>query len=401
MSNSACSATRSVSSSSSAALAGLRADGEDAQVAEHLALVGEERRVAALAGRAASASSLVTCPLRNSTAPAPVSASLPRSERSSRPQPSSSGAVLGAAASARRRTARPSHSRIAALGLRRDGPRRHLPADRRLAPRRLDRPRARPAHRRRVALRRSRAVPGHLQRAALLPPRLALAPAGRPPLRPRRRGADRARRAAAARRSRHRGRAGRARDAQRARRGRRRCGAARSPRARSSAACARSSGDGRACSSLMRRPAVRLARAGRAAGRRARGGAGRRGAPLRERLAGRAQATARCWSSTSPTPTSTARRCSSLRETASSAHAHARLLLARRRRRARAGGGGPASTWWCRARAWPARAPSWWRGWQPARGGRCGRRSTKSVVLPRSLQRERPDLTTWLLVPTV
>ena len=36
-------------------------------------------------------------------------------------------------------------SRIAALGLRRDGPRRHLPADRRLAARRLDRPRARPA----------------------------------------------------------------------------------------------------------------------------------------------------------------------------------------------------------------------------------------------------------------
>ena len=93
------------------------------------------------------------------------------------------------------------------------GSRRHIPDDRRLAPRRLDRPRARPAARGRVALRRRRRLPDDLQRAALLPPRLALAAARRPPLRPRRLGADRPRHARPARRRRDRGRAGRARGA--------------------------------------------------------------------------------------------------------------------------------------------------------------------------------------------
>ena len=106
---------------------------------------------------AASSSSLVTWPLRNSTAPAPLSASLPRSERSNRPQPSRSARCSASSVSVVGRWPLP--SRIAALGLRADGPRRHLPADRRLAARRLDRPRARPADRRRVALRRSSALP--------------------------------------------------------------------------------------------------------------------------------------------------------------------------------------------------------------------------------------------------
>ena len=49
-----------------------------------------------------------------------------------------------------------------------DGARRHLPADRRLAARRLDGPRARPADLRRAALHRGGDVPRHLQRPALL-----------------------------------------------------------------------------------------------------------------------------------------------------------------------------------------------------------------------------------------
>src|SRR6476660_6948472 len=63
-----------------------------------------------------------------------------------------------------------------------DGPRRHLPPGRGLAPRRLDGPRAGPAHRRRVALHRRGGLPRDLQRPAVLAPRLALAPARRPSL---------------------------------------------------------------------------------------------------------------------------------------------------------------------------------------------------------------------------
>ena len=60
--------------------------------------------------------------------------------------------------------------------------------DRRVAARRLDQPRARPADRRREALRRRSDVPRHLQRPALLQARLALEAPRRPSLRPRRRG---------------------------------------------------------------------------------------------------------------------------------------------------------------------------------------------------------------------
>ena len=153
--------------------------------------------------------SLVTCPLRNSFASGPVSASLPRSERSSRPQPSVSVAYSAPRRSVSVRSATP--SRIA----RRTGWRR---------PRRV-------AHRGTASfpamgladdfqkivdslpddwtdleldLRiadESRYVEAavylvDLQRAALLPPRLALAAARRPPLRARRLGSDRARHAA-------------------------------------------------------------------------------------------------------------------------------------------------------------------------------------------------------------
>src|SRR5215207_1734361 len=79
-----------------------------------------------------------------------------------------------------------------------------LPADRRLAPRRLDRTPARPAHPRRVALHRGRRLRRHLQRPAVLQPRLALATARRQPLRPRRRGTYGPWHPQAARRRRHR-----------------------------------------------------------------------------------------------------------------------------------------------------------------------------------------------------
>ena len=60
---------------------------EDAQVAEHLALVGEEARRSSRWPGSSASMSFVTWPSRNALACAsPVSASLPRSERSSSPQ---------------------------------------------------------------------------------------------------------------------------------------------------------------------------------------------------------------------------------------------------------------------------------------------------------------------------
>ena len=64
-----------------------------------------------------------------------------------------------------------------------DGTRRHVPGGPRLAARRLDGHRARPADLRRAPLRRGRDVPRHLQRPAVLRARLALADPLRPPLR--------------------------------------------------------------------------------------------------------------------------------------------------------------------------------------------------------------------------
>ena len=88
------------------------------------------------------------------------------------------------------------------------GPRGQLPGARRLVPRRLDRPRARPAHLRRDALRRRGGLPDDVQPAALLEARLALADPRRPPLRPRLRRARRPQRPAPPRPGRHRRRAG-------------------------------------------------------------------------------------------------------------------------------------------------------------------------------------------------
>ena len=114
-----------------------------------------------------------------------------------------------------------------------------LPADRRLAAARLDRPRARPADRRRDPLRRGGGDRRPVQRPALLAPRLALAAAGRARVRPRRRCADRARGAAPAGLARDRRRAGRCARCARAGSRSSRCGAG--PRA-----CGASSpGDGR------------------------------------------------------------------------------------------------------------------------------------------------------------
>ena len=133
-----------------------------------------------------ASTSLVTWPCRNASASAPVSASLPRSERSSRPQPSRD--VGRSRCSVACHSEGHAFTREGTLLGDADGPGRHL--HRRWSSRCPTTGRTSSStcgSSTRTATSRPRPA-GHRQRPAVLEARLALAAARRPPLRPCRRG---------------------------------------------------------------------------------------------------------------------------------------------------------------------------------------------------------------------